>query len=549
MPEPCNIAAALTEQAARQGGKAAIHYPVGGRGAGLSYAAASYSELDELADDYARGLIEYGITRGTRSALMLTPGLDFFALFFALFKVGAVPVLIDPGIGLKVLKTCLAEAAPEAFIGVSKAHLARKLLGWHPTPRNVTAGPRLGWGGLSTAQLWKLGQRSRGAVLAETGADETAAILFTSGSTGIPKGVVYRHRHFVAQVEMLRRAFDIRAGEIDLPTFPPFALFDPALGMTTVIPRMDPTRPAKADPRVLVRTIERFGVTNVFASPALLDVLGRYGEAAGARMPTLRRVISAGAAMGVETLRRVQAMLAGGAEVFTPYGATECLPVANVAGSELDDAVVRRTRTGEGFCVGRPVAPNRVSVIGVTDRVLESMQDAVELPAGVSGEITVAGPTATDAYWRRDEATRLAKIRDPEGRIWHRMGDVGYFDTGGRLWYCGRKSQRVVTPGQTLYADQVEALFNDHPEVLRTALVGVGRRGFQRPVLCVELLRKQGRRRRERIRTDLLQIARNHPLSERIEHVLFHRAFPVDIRHNAKIGRERLAAWAGERLQ
>jgi len=548
MPETCNIAAALTAQAARQGGSVAIRYPVGRRGGAVNYAEASYSALDELADDYARGLIEYGITRGTRCALMLTPGLDFFALFFALFKAGAVPVLIDPGIGLEVLKTCLAEAAPEAFIGVTKAHAARKLLGWHPTARNVTAGPRLGWGGLTTAQLRKLGQRSRGPVLAETGADEMAAILFTSGSTGVPKGVIYRHRHFIAQVEMLGRAFGIRSGEVDLPTFPPFALFDPALGMTTVVPRMDPTRPAKADPRELVRTIERFGITNVFGSPALLNVLGRYGEARGICLPTVRRVISAGAAMPLETLRRMQQMLPNGADVFTPYGATECLPVANVAGRDLDAAVEQRTRNGEGFCVGRPVAPNRVRIIGVTDLPLDSPDDAVELPAGVSGEIMVSGPSVTDAYWRREEQTRLAKIDTGDGDVWHRMGDVGYFDTDGRLWYCGRKSQRVVTAQQTLYADQVEALFNDHPEVARTALVGVGTRGRQVPVLCVELLQKPKRQRRERIRTDLLQIARNHPLGAQIGHILFHKAFPVDIRHNAKIGREKLAAWAGDHL-
>ena len=138
----CNIASALIDQAERQGDNTAIHYPLGKRGNHVSYDSASYSELNELSDDYARGLIEYGIGRGIRTALMLTPGLDFFAMFFALFKAGAVPVLIDPGIGIKPLKTCLAEARPEAFIGVTKAQVARKLLGWAPKVKLVTAGPR-----------------------------------------------------------------------------------------------------------------------------------------------------------------------------------------------------------------------------------------------------------------------------------------------------------------------------------------------------------------------------------------------------------------------
>jgi acyl-CoA synthetase (AMP-forming)/AMP-acid ligase II len=548
-PETCNIATALVKQAGAQGDNVAIHYPLGKRRGRVSYASVTYSALDELSDDYAHGLIEYGIGRGVRTALMLTPGLDFFAMFFALFKAGAVPVLIDPGIGIKPLKKCLAEARPEAFIGVTRAQLARKLLGWAPAARLVTAGPRLAWGGLNTKQLRKLGQKHLGPVMTATQPDEMAAILFTSGSTGIPKGVVYRHRHFVAQVEMLQSAFNIQAGEVDLPTFPPFALFDPALGMTTVVPLMDPTRPARADPRLLVQTIRRFDVSNIFGSPALLNVLGRYAEAENIQLPSVRRVISAGAAMPVSTIRRMQKTLTDGAEVFTPYGATECLPVASVSGTELDGEIERRTAAGEGTCIGRPVSPNKVKIIPVTDNAITSFADTTELPVGITGEVVVHGPTSTDTYWQREEQTQLAKITDADGRIWHRMGDAGYFDTEGRLWYCGRKSQRVINEQEIMFADQVEAIFNVHPEVARTALVGIGTKGRQTPVLCVELLNRVTPHRRERIRIDLLQLGRNHAATSSIKQVLFHKSFPVDIRHNAKIGREKLAIWAAEQLK
>jgi len=546
--ETCNIASALIRQAEQQGQNTAIHYPVGKRGNRIAYESVSYSALSELSDDYAHGLIEYGIGRGVRSALMLTPGLDFFAMFFALFKAGAIPVLIDPGIGIKPLKTCLAEARPEAFIAVTKAQLARSLLGWVPGVKLVTSGPKLGWGGLNTKQLRKLGQKTSGSVLADTRAEEMAALLFTSGSTGIPKGVVYRHRHFIAQVEMLQSAFDIQPGEVDLPTFPPFALFDPAMGMTTVVPFMDPTRPAKADPRLLVQTIERFGITNIFGSPALLNVLGRHTESENNRLATVRRVISAGAAMPVATIRRLQKTLPADAEVFTPYGATECLPVTSVSGTELNTAVEHLTATGEGTCVGRAVAPNNIKIIAVSDGVVESFENCVELPVGITGEIVVNGPTTTDTYWQKPGQTQLAKITDEEGKTWHRMGDVGYFDTEGRLWYCGRKSQRVVNEHECLFADQVEAIFNVHPEVARTALVGIGSSGRQTPVLCVEPLNKPDAARRHRIQTDLLQLGQNHAVSRSIQQILFHKSFPVDIRHNAKIGREKLAVWAARKL-
>ncbi len=545
----CNVAAALAEQARAQPDTPAIHTPAGVRGGKVRYVSASYAELDALSDRYARGLRAFGIGRGSRVALMVPPGLDFFALFFALFKAGTVPVLIDPGIGLKPLKSCLAEAEPEAFIGVTRAQAARVLLRWSPdTIRlKVTVGPRLFWGGITLRKLARLGGETGDPVLAATEPDEMAAILFTSGSTGIPKGVVYRHRHFVAQVDMLRDTFGIRPGEVDLATFPPFALFDPALGMTTVVPEMDPTRPAQADPRYLVQAIEQFGVTNLFGSPALLKTLGRHAQAEGLRFPRLKRALSAGAAVPPRTVAQVHAILGDGGAVHTPYGATECLPVASISSLELTEDLQARTRNGEGTCVGRPVAPNEVKILRVLDEPMEVLHPEDLLPPGEVGEIIVHGPTTTDRYWRREVQTRLAKIKDDAGRTWHRMGDAGYFDEEGRLWFCGRKSQRVVTSRGTLYADQVEAIFNDCEGVERTALVGVPAGDAREPVLCVELAPKASNRRNE-IQRRLLERAAGFPQLRDLRRVLFHPGFPVDIRHNSKIGREALTAWARGQL-
>jgi len=544
--EPCNVAAALAEQARAQPEAVAIHYPGGVRRGKVQYRSASYARLDELSNRFARGLASYGIHQGARVALMVPPGLEFFALFFALFKAGIVPVLIDPGIGMKPLKQCLNEAEPEAFIGITRAQLARVLLRWSPRSirRSVTLGPRLAWGGITLRGLARRGGKTGAQVLANTHGDDTAAILFTSGSTGIPKGVVYRHRHFVAQVDMLRDAFNIRPGEVDLATFPPFALFDPALGMTTVVPHMDPTRPAKANPNYLVQAIEQFGITNLFGSPALLKVLGAHCDREHLKLPTLKRVLSAGAAVPADTVAMMQRCMGDDGAVHTPYGATECLPVASISSRDMTPELIAATRAGHGTCVGRPVPPNRVEIMRLMDEAAEVLHPEDLLPAGEVGEIIVHGPTSTDRYWRRDAQTQLAKTEDDKGRIWHRMGDAGYFDEQGRLWFCGRKSQRIQTARGDLFADQVEAVFNNIEGIERTALVGLGKPGKQEPVLCVES--GNDNPGESSIKQAIHDLAAQHDSLQGLRRVLFHPGFPVDIRHNSKIGREALAAWAQE---
>ena len=546
-----NVATALSWQARRQPNVTAIHYPQGGAFRKGDYASCTYQELDELSNSYARGLAAYGIDPGTRTALMLTPGLDFFAMFFALFKAGAVPVLIDPGIGMQPLKQCLNEAAPKAFIGVTKAHFARKVLGWAKESCEllVTAGPTIGLGGINLKKLKEMGDLSSGEAMHPARPDDMAAILFTSGSTGAPKGVVYRHRHFNAQVDMLRTAFGIKPGEVSLPTFPPFALFDPALGMTTVVPEMDPTRPAEADPKKLVDAIDHFGVTNIFGSPALLDTLSSYCVDNGVRLESVTRVISAGAAVPVSTIRRMQRSLYRDAEIHTPYGATECLPVSSISASQIDDKLVDRIESGDGVCVGRPLEPNQVRIIKISEMAFNDLSETTDMPFGMPGEIIVSGPTCTDAYWQRDADTAMAKLGDQDGRTWHRMGDVGIIDGFGRLWYCGRVSQRVDTGEQTLFADQCEAIFNQHPDLRRSALVGVGPKGRQTPVLCIEVRSKLSPVDSERVHFDLLQLAQAHAITRSIRTVLFHPGFPVDIRHNSKIRREELAEWASQKMQ
>ncbi len=546
-----NVAASLGRQASEQPHATAIHYPTMSIFKRVKYASCNYQDLNELSNCYARGLQEYGIEAGTKTALMLTPGLDFFAMFFAMFKAGVIPVLIDPGIGMKPLKQCLSEASPKAFIGVTKAQFARKILGWakESCDQIITAGPKLGLGGINLKELRSLGNRNSGEMLHAPAPQDMAAILFTSGSTGLPKGVVYRHRHFSAQVEMLKNTFGIQAGEVSLPTFPPFALFDPALGMTTVVPEMDPSKPAKVNPELLVRAINEFKVTNIFASPALLDKLSRFVVEHGKRLESVTRVISAGAAVPISTIRRMEKSLYSDAEIHTPYGATECLPVSSISARQISPKIQDMSESGEGVCVGRPIEPNHVRIIRISDMAFDDFSETTEIPPGMPGEIVVSGPTCTDSYWKRDADTAMAKIVDSNGTTWHRMGDVGIMDGSGRLWYCGRVSQRIETGKEVLFADQCEAVFNQHPDLVRSAVVGIGARGAQIPVLCIEVKGKLSAVNTERVHYDLLQLAQAFALTRSIRTVLFHPGFPVDTRHNSKINREELALWATNKMQ
>jgi olefin beta-lactone synthetase len=557
---PLNVAAHLVRMATEHPGQVAVHFPRRGvKPEGESeHIPMMFTELNADVDVIAHGLAAAGIVRGTRTVLMVPPSPDFFAVTFALFKIAAIPILIDPGMGVWNLGKCLAEAEPEAFIGIAKAHAARRVLRWgRKTIRTtVNAGRWRFFCNTSLERLRRVG-KARGAYpIPNVARDEPAAILFTSGSTGVAKGAVYTHGNFAAQVEILKATYGIEPGEIDLCTFPLFALFGPALGMTCIIPDMNPSRPAQIDPRKAIAQIRQFSATNLFGSPAVIRRLANDQRATNSvanhqPLATLRRVISAGAPASASAIEKFAPLLPASAEVFTPYGATEALPVTNIGSREILGETRQLTEQGKGVCVGRPVVGMEVHVIHITDEPIPEWDESLLLPRGEVGEIVVRGPVVTRRYYNRADATKLAKIRDAvTGDVLHRMGDVGYLDERGRLWFCGRKSHRVETPTGTLFTDMVEPIFNVLPSVFRTALVGVVRGGVTYPVLCVELDGGQLPRSSDAIafRRTLEQTANSRPHTQAIKTFLFHPGFPVDVRHNSKIFREKLAVWADKEL-
>jgi acyl-CoA synthetase (AMP-forming)/AMP-acid ligase II len=547
---------------------------------GAAYSTTTFAELDADATRIAHGLAEWGVRPGTRLALLVRPGIEFVTLVFAMLRAGAAIVLVDPGLGRRNLIRCLADAEPEGFVAIPAAQAVRVLLR-RKFPRakwNVTVGRRWLWAGLTLDELRRRGDAVAHVMLPETHADDPAAIIFTSGSTGPPKGVLYTQRMFDTQVAEIQTAYDVRPGGVDLSCFPLFALFNSAMGVTTVLPSMDFSRPAAADPKKLLAAANDWRVTQAFASPAVWRKLGEHCGRTGERITSLRKVFSCGAPVPADVLRATLACVAPDARMHTPYGATECLPVATIEAAEVLNETAAKTDVGAGVCVGRKFASIEWRVIRITDDPIATIDDAEELPPGEIGELIVRGPQASPRYVTRTESNADAKIadcglriadsdqseiRNPQSEIhsWHRMGDVGYLDAEGRFWHCGRKSQRVETRNGPLYTERIEPMFSTLPGVRRAALVGVGPTALKKPFVVVEPIDPsiaRGTAAAQKRQSEL--IANWYDIEPRLhslwyaEHgyillagILFHPSLPVDIRHNSKINREALGVWAARR--
>jgi len=551
-----NIARHLRLQAVARPGAAALKIPRGRTAGGaIDYLTLSFAELDLEVTGWTVKLAARGVQRGDRTLVMVKPGLPLIALVFALFRMGAVPVVIDPGMGLKSFLSCVERTQPRALVGIPLAIGISRVFGGRF--RSVRVRVRVRAAMTARVSL----KRARNALSvplhdqAENAATDVAAILFTSGSTGAPKGVVYEHGMFEAQVELIKSCYGIAPGEIDLPILPIFALFNPALGMTTVVPEIDPRRPAAVDPAKIVQAIRQESVTNSFGSPTLWRIVADYCRKEQITLPSLRRVLCAGAPVPDSLWAAAPQFLTGGM-LHSPYGATEALPIASIAASE------RRVSVG-GSALGRPVPSASVKIIAISDGLIATLDQATELPVGEIGEIIVAGPMVTKEYDHLAEATAAAKILEverggsrtdvkrvgdnarhlDESEVWHRMGDCGYLDAEGALWFCGRKVERVITAEQTWHTEPCEQPFRAHPRVSRCALVGLGALGAQIPALVVEVKPKDSLDA-QRFANELRALGRIHPAASAIRHFFFHTPFPVDVRHNAKIHRLTLAKWA-----
>lgn len=535
--ESFNVARHLATQARQHPNQLALRSPVNQRGKPpIRYRELTFAELETSVARAVSLLRQRGIDRGTRTLVMVKPGQSLIVAVFALFALGAVPVVIDPGMGLRSFLKCVQRTRPQALVGIPLALALSYTFRQTFTDLQSRVCVSGTWPGSACASPLDIYPAHE---------DELAAILFTSGSTGAPKGVRYHHGAFEAQVHLLRETFGICPGEIDLPMLPVFALFNPALGMATIVPQMNPSRPAKVQPQAITQALLQNKVTNTFGSPALWAKIVPYAEARQLQFPDVRRVLMAGAPVPPSLLERLSRLMPQAA-LHTPYGATEVLPVATISHHEILTQTKAQTAQGAGTCVGQPVSGVEVTIIEPQPEPIANWQQVRPLPPGQIGEIVATGPSVTKGYDQLPEATARAKIPQAEPpRLWHRMGDGGYLDAQGRLWFCGRLAERVSTAEGSLWTAPPEGIINAQRGVLRCALVGLGETGQQVPALAVEA--EAGYRFSSRDFSAWAFALRRYPPLARSTAlpVFIVKQMPVDVRHNAKIHRLRL----GQELQ
>lgn len=549
-----NVADYLEKQVEIQPCKRAVIVPEGLNKQGrYRYSHLTFAQLLDKTSHYAHALKSYGIEFGDRVLVGIRPGFDLVAVTFALYKMGAIPVFIDPGMGKAGLLNCIKQANAKAMVAEFKAHAISYIYKSYFESVKIFVNV----GNFSCGKIKSL-QKFKGVPeyfeTADTDSDDVAAILFTSGSTGAAKGVVYTHSTFAHQIKIIRKSYSVTPEDVDMSIFPLFGMFAVSMGMPTVIPDMDCSRPLSADPRKICRMIHDQGVTFSFGSPTFWDKMAGFCLKNKVELPSLRALLMAGCSVPGDLHQRfLDHLLPAGADVYVPYGATEALPMTTFSGSEVLMKTRERTDEGGGTCVGKLTSDKLdLKIIEISDEPIENFQESLELPVGTIGEIIVKGVVVTKEYFNRPDANAKSKIK--QGRyVWHRMGDLGYLDEEGLLWFCGRKVDRVTLKDGELYTDQCENVFNTHDAVRRSALVGwKNSSGENEAIIIIQPCEKDLLKDEEamkKLEKELLEHGNNFEVTRKIKRVLFKDGFPVDVRHNAKIKREILTVWADSVLK
>lgn len=511
----------------------------------------SWAELAQDINRVANGLEATGVRAGDRVNLMVPPGAKLTTLIYACLKIGAVIVVADTGLGAKGLTRALKGARPDFLVGIRPALVAARAMGWPGQKIAAESLPAVARKGLGVIASVADFSDTRENTSYSVSPEDDAAVLYTSGSTGPAKGVVYTQRQISGMRDAIRHTYGLSAGTGLVAGFAPFALLGPALGATSVTPTMDVTRPKTLTASALSAAAAAIDATTIFASPAaLMNVVRTANNLSEDQRNALKSVdllLSAGAPLAVPLLEAVQSIVPQ-ASIHTPYGMTEALPITDVSFEEIKSALADGTERGltgarDGVCVGRAVHGAEIQIAPL-DNEGEPLEETTTEP-GITGEIVVSAPHVKDRYDTLWVTERLSTATPG----WHHTGDVGHFDEAGRLWVEGRLAHVLNTSQGVLTPVAIEQAAEEVPVVRRAAAVAVGPAGSATPVVIVETDPRAPQD--GRANSALTAQVRQRVLQDtgiEVSAVLQVREHPTDIRHNSKIDRPLLARWAQKLL-
>lgn len=557
-PNPqSNIAYQIKQWATKTPEKIALNLPVRKRFKDqYDYRGITFEDFDQKTDYFAQGLKNHGITKGSKVLVFLKPGEEFAVSVFGLFKVGATAVFIDPGMGRKNLLNAVEEVKPQALIGVPLTHLLTKLKSSHfqSLKIKITSGKRALLSDLTYQTVLKSGKSTlvnQNFSLTEMTDDDIGAILFTSGGTGKPKGVIYTHSIFIAQTQMLQKMFMLTNSDRDIPGFPLFSFFTMAMGMTSTPPDMNPSRPSKCRPARIIQNIQDNQATFAAGSPAIWERVANYALKKNIKLESLKYLVMFGAPVPLSLHEKLLKILPNG-DTYTPYGATESLPITLAQGSHILEETAQKTLEGQGTCIGKVIDNVEVQIIDKNaDDHLTDISQVSFLKKNEIGEIIVKSSTTTQSYYQLPIETKNCKILDPKNpnQKWHRMGDLGYLDDNDLLWFCGRKAHTVslMLNGELkdFYSICIEVFFNQIQGVKKSALIQIEK---QKSIGIVLEFEDQKNINKGQVIDDIKKIQQTVHQASFIDQFYECPSLPVDVRHNIKIDRKKLEIWVKEGL-
>jgi acyl-CoA synthetase (AMP-forming)/AMP-acid ligase II len=538
-----NVASLLPHFAKSSPDKIAVYSPTKSILGKLNYDAITFSQMDKRSNQLGHYFLNNGLKEGDRVLVFIKPCTHFSVITFALFRAGIIPVFLDPGMGKKNLLGAIKHIKPVGLIGETVTSFAKWL--YSKEFKTVTRHFNV-----NDLKKMTFNKKELSTLMKEVMPHESAAILFTSGGTGIPKGVLYTHHIFNTQRAMLKEMFSLTSDDVDLPGFPLFGLFTITMGMTSVIPLMNPSKPSKANARNLVQNIKDHGATFIAGSPAIWKSLASYCIKNQIKLPSVKYLVMFGAPVPIKLHKELQSLLPNG-DTYTPYGATECLPVTCISGKNLVENMSQKMNSGEGTCIGMPCPDVTIKIMPITDNAVKSDRNINWLNNEKMGEICVKSQTVTPLYVDMPEKTNDAKIVcDDDGQIWHRMGDLGYIDQDGYLWFCGRKAHRleIEENSEVLGPIPYENIINELSNVSRCALVTCKKDGITAPYLIVTTTKKMNVTKRRELSQNIKQVLLNHRTPLMIKDIYYENSLPVDGRHNIKIDRIKLGSLLEVRL-